>query len=172
MRPLRLRDGGRGQEGSLHLLSLHGLQEEVPRALHPRGDSGGKFTELLRGISFSKEVLAWVTLALRESHADQKKVHDDATARLQREHRRAQERIDTLYLDKLDGRIDAEFFDRKAAEWRTGQARILSEIHAHGTANQNYIEGGIRLLELAQRAPVLFERQPASEKRRLLDFVL
>jgi hypothetical protein len=131
-----------------------------------------KFTELMRGISFSKEVLAWVTLALRESHADQKKVHDDAAARLQREHRRAQERIDTMYLDKLDGRIDAEFFDRKAAEWRTEQARILSEIHAHGTANQNYIEGGIKLLELAQRAQVLFERQPASEKRRLLDFVL
>jgi len=131
-----------------------------------------KFTELLKGISFSEEVLAWVTLALRESHADERKFHDQALGRLQREHRRIQERIDAMYLDKLDGRVDREFFDRKAGEWRTEQARIQREIETHRAANQSYIEEGIKLLELAQSARALFETQPPREKRRLLDFVL
>ena len=34
------------------------------------------------------------------------------------------------------------------------------------------MEEGLRILELARNAQALFERQPAREKRRLLNFVL
>lgn len=47
-------------------------------------------------------------------------VHDEAIARLQAEYRRLQNRIDAMYLDKLDGRIDTAFFDSKSADWRAG----------------------------------------------------
>ena len=131
-----------------------------------------KFTALLKQISFSDEVLAWVTRALRESHGDEKKFHDEQIVKLQREHGRIQERIDAMYIDKLDGRVDADFFDRKAVEWRAEQARLRSEIDTHHAANQTYIQEGIKLLELAQRAATLFESQPATEKRKLLNSVL
>ncbi len=106
------------------------------------------------------------------SHADEKQFHDDAVAKLQREHHRLQDRIDAMYIDKLDGRIGNDFFDTKAAEILKEQTAIMREIEAHQTANRNYIEEGVQLLELAQRAHVLFESQPAGEKRRLLNFVL
>ena len=106
------------------------------------------------------------------SHGDEKKFHDEAITRLRRDHKRIQDRIDAMYLDKLDGRIDAEFFDRQASEWRTQQVHILRNIEVHATANQNYIAEGIKLLQLARRAHELFENQPANEKRKLLDFVL
>jgi site-specific DNA recombinase len=48
----------------------------------------------------------------------------------------------------------------------------MREIEAHGTANQTYIEDGVRLLEIAQRARDLFESKPPAEKRKLLNFVL
>jgi hypothetical protein len=70
-----------------------------------------KFTGLLKGIAFSDETLSWVRQALRESHHDERQFHDDAIAKLQREHRRLQDRIDNMYEDKLDGRIGNEFFD-------------------------------------------------------------
>jgi site-specific DNA recombinase len=130
------------------------------------------FTTVLQGISFSKEVLAWVTTALRESHRDEKQFNDEAISKLQREHRRLQDRIDAMYTDKLDGRIDNAFFDRKAGEARSEQCRIMRDIEAHQTANRSYIEEGIKLFELSQRAAQLFESQPPSEKRKLLDFVL
>jgi hypothetical protein len=74
------------------------------------------FTGLPKGISFSADVLAWVSQALRDSHHDERKFHDEAIGRLQREHRRIQDRIDAMYMDKLDGRIDGDFFNRKAGE--------------------------------------------------------
>jgi DNA invertase Pin-like site-specific DNA recombinase len=94
-----------------------------------------KFAELLRGISFSTEVLAWASAALRQSHADKKKFHDQALMNLHREYKRFQERIDVMYLDKLDGRVDAEFFDRHAQEWRAKQRQITTEINDHRAAS-------------------------------------
>ena len=77
-----------------------------------------------------------------------------------------------MYEDKLDGRIDMAFFDRKASEWRAEQNQLLRAIEEHQQANQSYLNEGVRLLELARRAPELFEKQEPSEKRRLLNFVL
>ena len=130
------------------------------------------FTGLLKSLSLDDEVLDWVTEALRQSHRDAKQHHDAAISRLQAEYNRLQNRIDAMYLDKLDGRIDAAFFDRRASEWRREQDRLLLSIEEHQSANQTYLEEGVRLLELAQGAHKLFEKQPANEKRRLLNFLL
>ena len=130
------------------------------------------FGKLLRSLSFSREILDWIVTALRESHVDEKAFHDEAITRLQGEYRRLQNRIDAMYLDKLDGRIDTAFFDTRSAEWRAEQDRLLRDVQTHQNANQTYIEEGVQLLELAQRAPELFERQENVEKRRLLNFLL
>jgi hypothetical protein len=131
-----------------------------------------KFTALLKGISFGDETLTWARQALRESHHDERQFHGDAIAKLQRDHRRLQERIDAMYMDKLDGRIGNDFFDTKAAEMRTAQTAVMRDIQTHQNANRSYIEEGVQLLELAHNAHVLFESQPPTEKRKLLDFVL
>jgi hypothetical protein len=63
-----------------------------------------------------------------------------------------------MYVDKLDGRIDAAFFDRKAAEGRNEQFRLTLEIESHRNANRHYIDEGVKLLDLARRAHELFEK--------------
>ncbi|MBM3727607.1 MAG: hypothetical protein FJW40_19580 [Acidobacteria bacterium] len=81
-------------------------------------------------------------------------------------------RLDVLYEDKLDGRLDATLFDLKAKEFRARQNAILKSIEDHQSANQSYMEEGIRILKLASHTAGLFERQPAEKKRRLLNCVL
>ncbi len=131
-----------------------------------------QFAAMLKELTFSPKVLDWVTRALRESHTDERKFHDEAIAKLQHEHQRIQARIDAMYMDKLDGRIDGEFFDRKAAEFRAEQCRLMRDIDAHQTANRDYIEEGIRVLELAQSADQLFESEAPAAKREIVDLVL
>jgi site-specific DNA recombinase len=131
-----------------------------------------KFTEIIRSLKFDDEVLAWVGTALRESHQDERQFHTEAIANLQANYNRLQVRIEQMYVDKLDGRIDTSFFDQKSTAWREEQRQILQTIEKHQNANQDYLEEGVGLLELANRAAELFERQDAREKRRLLDFVL
>ena len=92
--------------------------------------------------------------------------------RLQAEHKRLTDRLHGMYLDKLDGRVTPQFFDDMAGQWREEQQRCLRDIERHQTAEQSYMVEGIKLLELANDAKGLFERQPAREKRRLLNLLL
>ncbi len=133
---------------------------------------GQRFSELLGRLSFDEEVLAWVRDALRASHADEKREHEAAIGRLRAECDRLQSRMHAMYVDKLDGKVDAAFFDRMSAEWRAEQDRCVREIERHQTADRSYLEEGVRLLELARNAQRLFEKQEPREKRRLLNFVV
>jgi hypothetical protein len=40
-----------------------------------------------------------------------------------------------MYVDKLDGKIPAEFFERKATEWQADQEQALQTIETHQQAN-------------------------------------
>jgi hypothetical protein len=131
-----------------------------------------RFGGLLKGLALDADVVEWVAAALRESHADEKHEREEAVARLQASYDQIQTRLDAMYLDKLDGRIDAPFFDRKSADWRREQDGILRNIQVHQDADQSYIEDGIQLLELASDAHELFLEQEPTEKRRLLAFMV
>ena len=90
----------------------------------------------------------------------------------QAEHRSLGERISVMYINKLDGKIGGDFYDKMAGEWREEQRRLQRDIERNQEAEQSYMDEGVQILELAQTAQRLFERQTAREKRRLLNFVL
>lgn len=131
-----------------------------------------KFAEILGSLSFDEEVLDWIRGALLQIHVDETRFREEALGRLRADYDRLQRRIDAMYVDKLDGKVGDRFFDQKSAEWREEQQAIKRALEGHERANQSYMEDGVRLLELASRASKLFQQQPASEKRRVLDFVL
>jgi hypothetical protein len=129
------------------------------------------FADLLKGLVFDDQVMDWIVDALHQSHADEKKFRRDAIARLQDEQSKIQTRLDKLYDDRLDGFIEPDFFERKAREWRQTQKRLTDQIAEYENAAQDYVQDGVRLLELAKKAYFLFKQQNSSEKRKLLNFV-
>jgi site-specific DNA recombinase len=128
--------------------------------------------EAIKAIRMDDDVMQWIVAALKESHKDEKRYHDEALAGLQRQYTKFQNRIDIMYEDKLDGRISAEMYDRKSREYREEQLDIRRKMESHEAANLGYIDSGVRTLELAQRAYSLYEQQDVYEKRKLADFVL
>ncbi len=131
-----------------------------------------KFSELMSRLHFSENVHRWIVAALHKSHVDERKEHDEAVKRLQTEYDRLTQRLSSMYVDKLDGRIDNAMYDKMSAEWRKDQDRCLREIGWHQTAERSYVDEGVMLLTLAKDAQRLFEKQPPADKRRLLNFVL
>ena len=131
-----------------------------------------EFESVLRLIVLDEEVVEWVTSALRQSHTDEKRFRDEAVGKLKKEYTRLQGRLEAMYEDRLDGRVDLAFFDRKSREWRDEQSRILREVEGYQAANESYMDAGIRILELSRNMHRLFAKQSADEKRRLLDFVV
>ncbi len=131
-----------------------------------------QFTELLGRLKFDDEVLEWVRDALHASHAEERREHEEAIKRHQIEYNRLQDRINAMYVDKLDGLVDTAFFEKMSNQWREEQNRCLREIQRHQNADKSYKEEGVALLDLARNAQRLFAKQGPREKRRLLDFVL
>ena len=130
------------------------------------------FSAVLARLTIPGPFMEWLREALRRSHADERAFHEQSVERLEKECAKLQRRIDQAYLDKLDGVIDVDFFERHAGAWRDQQRRLRQTILRHEDANQSYIEEGIMLLELASEAHGLFENQPAEQRRRLLNYVL
>ena len=77
-----------------------------------------------------------------------------------------------MYVDKLDGLVDAAFFEQMSNQWREEQNRCQREIERHQTADSPTWTRALQLLELARNAQRLFAKQEPREKRRLLNFVL
>jgi hypothetical protein len=94
---------------------------------------------------------------LHQSQADEKRFRQNAITRLQEEQSKIQNRLDRLYDNRLDGFIEPEFFERKAGEWRQ---------------THDYVQDGVRLLELSKKAYCLFKQQNSSEKWEIVEFRL
>jgi hypothetical protein len=131
-----------------------------------------QFTELLGRLKFDDEVLEWVRDALHASHADERREHEEAIRRHQTEFKRLQDRINAMYVDKVDGLIETAFFEKMSNQWREEQNRCQREIERHQNADKSYKDEGIALLDLARNAQRLFAAQEPREKRRLLNFLL
>jgi hypothetical protein len=71
---------------------------------------------------------------------------------LQEEQSKIQNRLDRLYDDRLDGFIKPDFFERKSREWRQTQKRLADQITEYQEAAHDYVQDGIRLLELSKKA--------------------
>lgn len=103
---------------------------------------------------------------------DESRFHAHAIGQLQERYNRLCVCLNAMYVDKLDGRVDDGFFERKSKEWRSEQNRVQRNIGWHQTAGEACTEEGVRILELAARAHELFIQQDPREERRVLNFLV
>ena len=130
-----------------------------------------ELTMVLGELVVPKPVTDWLRAALRTTDTTQVKAREDALQHAQGELQRIEARIETMYLDKLDGRITVAFFDEKAASWRAEQAKLQARINELRQQTANY-EDAINVVEQTSNLCKEFPTQPASEQRRLLTLII
>jgi hypothetical protein len=72
--------------------------------------------------------LSWLDGVVVESDQTERGARQRSLKALRAESERLQTRIDTMYMDRLDGRISAAFFDAKSEQWRLDQKQIHERI--------------------------------------------
>lgn len=161
---------------------VHKKKYTYYRCTHYRGKCGQPYVraekidaamlEIVRKAELDQKLLDWLKQALIESHEDETAYHEGQIAALRTQYDRFQRRIDEIYLDKLDGAITEDFWKTKTSEWRAEQNRIQEQLIKHQQANQNYMESGIRILELAKDVGGQYVRATAPQKRQILRILL
>jgi len=131
-----------------------------------------QFEEILGEFHFSEAVFDWMREAQRQSQKEKAEFHRRSIEKLNAHYAKLQNRIDQIYLDKLDGEIEEAFYRRNVSQWREEQAQIRTRIERHEKADQNYIEQGIRLLEIARNASEFYRSKGQAERAAFLQFVM
>jgi site-specific DNA recombinase len=109
---------------------------------------------------------------LRSSYLEEKEFRERETKKLSHEFEHLQTRINRAYEDRLDGIINDAYWLDVSAKWRKRQDTIQSQLEKFKNANRNYLDNGIRILELAQSAYSQYVTREPMKKRELLNFLL
>lgn len=124
---------------------------------------------LLSGLHIRKpKTVEWIRQTLKDSHQDEMEYHMGAVRKLDVAAERNQRRLDSLYDDKLDGKIPLDLYERKLAQYSEEHEQILEARARHKHANISYFELGMNILELSQRAQEMYENGATMEERRRL----
>jgi site-specific DNA recombinase len=132
-------------------------------------DIANRLGEPLKGLQVPSEVVCQIVATLRE---DQKqavgKVSSERT-RLETRLTGIRNRMDAAYVDKLDGKIPEDFWERKMSEWRMEEQQVKMAIQ--GLSNAETGDRALdaqRIFELANKAYSLYVSQNPVEKAKLL----
>ena len=126
----------------------------------------------MRKLVIPAEIITWLEQELVTSDARKQAKREQALRRYKSELNRLGTRLDILYEDRLDGRIDAGTYDTKARTIREDQQRLRTKITECQSAALPPAGHAIDLMSLTSQAAALFTDQSADEKRRLLRLVL
>jgi hypothetical protein len=109
---------------------------------------------------------------LKECHADEKVYHERVMRDLTEKLAKIKTRIDMLYDDRADGRIDKEFFEERLSQYRQQQQETIFLIARHKEAAINYAKTANDILTVSQGARELFEKLELKDKQTLFKFIL
>ena len=126
----------------------------------------------LHGLEMPQEAVSYVALGLKTSLTTKRATADKIKRNFEEEKKLLEERLDSLYEDKLDGNISKEFYERKAVEYSTRIKELDGKISGMTHASLDYYDFGSKILELANKASFLYEKANPEEKKELLSYLL
>jgi site-specific DNA recombinase len=126
----------------------------------------------LRNIHIPDDVLSKLEKSLLSDKGREEAIRKEQGERLKQRLSAVRHRLDQAYLDKLDGKITEEFWNRKSAEWMSEEQQVLSALRGLEQARPERMLDAVRTLELANKAYFLYLKQEPAEKAKLLKMVL
>ena len=115
----------------------------------------------------SDEIQEMLLAGLRESMREKMEYHNTAVDQIEKQIHVLQHRIDQVYMDKLDGKIDEVFWSRQSKKWMYDKEELALKLLNHQQADTSYLENANLILELAKKASRLFKGATHEQKRRL-----
>ena len=144
--------GRRAQEAQVRVLSLHGNRGKCPEPYTRQEILSGAFANVLQELVIPPAILDWLGDAVLNWDRTEQAARAETIKKLQARRGQIEARIETMYMDKLDGRITQDFFDKQAAMWHKEQDGLLRKIQDIRKATPAPVDQAIDMLRLTSRA--------------------
>lgn len=127
---------------------------------------------VFKRLQIPEQVVNEIVESLRTTHEGKIEFREKQHAELSKEHEIYANRLEKIYIDKLDGRITESEYDKLYQSFRDKVAEIDTRMAMLQEAEDNYYLTAKYLLELAYRAYELFKDSEVEERRQLIKLVL
>lgn len=128
--------------------------------------------EVFKNLQIPDHILKQILTSLQSSHEGKVDFRETQYKQLTTEHEKYSKRLEKIYIDRLDGRITDDEYDKFYQSFREKVAEIDTQLSMLQEAEDNYYLSAKYLLELANRAYELFESSEVEERRQLIKLVL
>ncbi len=105
---------------------------------------------------------------IQKNHAQEMEYKETTLRSLNARYVQLQSRLDILYNDRLDQKIDNAFWEKKQAEINNEQADIQTQIKRVKSEETKYFEIWLNILDLAYRAREIYLKRSPEQRRMLL----
>lgn len=115
-----------------------------------------EFTSALRRhlsrIALDEKLYELVKYSLNESLSDEQDYHKKEVFRLNKEIETCKETLKKMYLDQINKVLDVELWLNLRNEYEVKLNRLNAELQKHEQANVNYMDTGMKILDLCHKA--------------------
>ncbi len=128
--------------------------------------------QIFKHLQVPDEVLQQILDALRMTHESKTEFRNKQYDQLTKDHELYSKRLERIYLDRIDGRITDDAYDKFFQSFREKVADIDTRLGILQEAEDNYYITAKYVLDLANRAYDLFVGSEIEERRQLIRLVL
>ncbi len=114
------------------------------------------------------EMLAWIEEVIRTEHAENIVKRETEVKNLTTNLELTRKRKDRLYEDKLDGKIDMAFYERKFNDYSVEEKTLEDALIKLNDYTDEYQQLGVAVHELAYKAKAIYEKADPEDKRILM----
>lgn len=148
--------------GKGHCEQTYYREEEIDRM----------FSSAIGTLYMDDKIRSWITKALLKSHDDEKRIAQDELERIQTEYKKNEISLHKVYEDKLSGVITESFFKEKFSSIQQRQADIVASQESLKRKNLNYMQEGVRILELMQDIKNQYDKGTIEQKAKIMNILL
>ncbi len=123
-------------------------------------------------LEMNEDIVKYVIDELRKHHDNQQLYYANAIEQTRVEYDTIQKKLRVLYEDRLDGRITLNDYDEYVKDLKARQEQLDEQLVTLTHNDKSFMLTSSYLLEIATKAPKLFQSSKAALKSKLLRFLL
>jgi hypothetical protein len=132
-------------------------------------DLAQRLGEPLKGLQVPEEIVSRIVSTIRKDQQQSINKTNAERTRLEARLTAIHKRMDGAYVDKLDGKIPEDFWERTMNDWRMEEQQVRMAIDGLNSAETSDTAlDAQRIFELANKAYLLYVSQDSTEKAKLL----
>jgi len=131
-----------------------------------------QFTKYFDKIHIPEKIVKEALATLKTSHKAKKDYYHDINDGLKEADDKLERRLEKMYEDKLDGLISEEEYKKRSTKYRIEQKAIRQKLSRLHESDEHYYVKSNYLLNIANKAPQIFQSSKVEVKRQLINLVL